>query len=111
MDIFSNNSELFQFESFIEEKIVGSFSSKPYSIFLQITEKYKSKSYKLNFDVNGTIDDSVNLPCIFNFVRYSNFQTTAQMVKLFDYDFCKIFYDYKQNKLFIYGSLIFKKIK
>ena len=107
VDIFSNNNELFQFESCIETKVASSYSSKIYTIFLQITETYKNESYKLNFDVN--VDNL--LPCIFNFVRYSIDQTPTQMVKLFDYDFCKIFYDYNKNKLFIHSSLIFTNLK
>ena len=107
VDVFSNNNELFQFESFIETKVSSSYSSKIYTIFLQITETYKNESYKLNFDVN--VDNL--LPCIFNFVKYSIDQTPTQMVKLFDYDFCKIFYDYNKNKLFIHSSLIFTNLK
>ena len=51
------------------------------------------------------------IPCIVNFVRYSIELTPTQMVKLFDYDFCKIFYDYNKNKLYIHSSLIFKNLK
>ena len=72
---------------------------------------HENDSFKLRLDVYDRKDESVNLPYLYNFVGYSNSQTPAQMVKLFDYDFCKIFYDHQQNKLFIHSSLIFENLK
>ena len=98
VDIYSNNSDLFEFESPRVDNQKEIF-------------KYKNKTYKINLDLNDVTNDGVKLPCLINFINFSIDQTPAQMIKSFDFDFCKIYYDYNRNKLFIHSSLIFANLK
>ena len=95
VDIYTTNSDLFDIESPRED---GFF-------------RYNCQSYKINLDLNDVTNDGVKLPCLINFINFSIDQTPAQMIKSFDFDFCKIYYDYNRNKLFIHSSLIFANLK